>query len=201
MAIDQTLLLAALKGSDVVAQNDAIADAIRVGAQAVPILLSLWSEPGIARSQVMFALERIGDARAAEVFEAGVQDIDEHVRAYAARGLSRIGHPEAMTALLATLDDAADPLHLDVTPSVGAITTFGLAAVPALLDRMASEDSMSRLHAQRALQLIVSAHSNSDEKAAGALWQRNGSYDWEAADDQRRASIKSWTKWLKEERK
>jgi len=202
MAIDLSLVAAALHGSDVAAQNEAVAAAIAAGGAAVPTLLSLWDEPGVARSQVMYALERIADARAQGVFEAGLHDSDERVRAYAARGLAGLGHPGALAALLATLNDAADPMHLDRTPSVEALADFGLDAVAPLLERLLDEDPMTRLHAQRALELIVARHlSPADDEAVRSVWQQHGNYAWDADVERRRAAVASWRTWLDQERR
>jgi HEAT repeat protein len=197
MAIDLLLLAAALRNSDVDAQNEAVATAINAGAQAVPALLSLWNEPGVARAQVMYALERIADPRAQRVFEAGIQDSDEQVRAYAARGLAGVGHPGALAGLLATLNDAPDPMHLDRTPSVEALAAFGIDAVAPLLDRLLDDDSMTRLHAQRALELILAARpGGQDYQALHSAWRQHGDYAWDADAERRRSAVESLRNWM-----
>lgn len=201
MAIDLSQLAAALRGSDVEAQNEAVAAAISAGAQAVPTLLSLWTEPGVARAQVMYALERIADSRAQRVFEAGTQDGDEQVRAYAARGLAAIGHPGALAALLAALNDAPDPMHLDRTPSVEALAAFGVDAVAPLLDRLLDDDSMTRLHAQRALELIFASHLGRAGEEARSAWRQHGDYAWDADAERRRSAVASLRNWLAQQRR
>ncbi len=202
VAVDLSLLAAALHGTDPKAQNDAVAAAIDAGAEAVPALLLLFAEPEVARHQIVYALERIGDARAVAVFEAGLDDTDERVRAYAARGLAGIGHPGALAALLAKLNDAADPLHLDRTPAVDALAGFGLDAVGPLLERMLDDDAMTRLHAQRALQLIVAQRLRGvSAETLRTTWQQRGDYAWDAHPGPRRAAVEAWRTWLDEQRK
>jgi HEAT repeat protein len=197
MAFDPNPISAALRSPDVEAQNEAIARAIEAGAEAVPTLLELWRDPGVARAQVMYALERIAPREAEDAFKEGLRDSDEHVRAYAARGLARLGHPDALDALLATLNDAADPLHADFTPSVQALAAFGLDAVAPLLDRMLEDDAMSRLHAQRALEGILRERLGAaDDTSLSQLWAENGDYSWDAADDPRRVAVATWRDWL-----
>lgn len=67
-------------------------------------------------------------------------------------------HPAAIEALIRTIDDAPDPAHLDITPSVDALIECGVAAVEALLPLLDAENEMTRLHAQRALEGIVYRH-------------------------------------------
>jgi len=200
VAIDLSLVAAALRGSDIAAQNEAVATAIAAAGAAVPLLLSLWRQPDVARWQVVYALERIADPRAEGVFAAGLHDSDERVRAYAARGLARVGHPGALDALLSTLNDAADPLHLDLTPSVEALAAFELEAVAPLLERLLDDDAMTRLHAQRALQLIVARRlAPAAEETLRSMWQQHGDYAWDADVDRRRSAVALWQDWLNQE--
>jgi len=60
-----------------------------------------------------------------------------------------------LDALLAAIDDDPDPLHLDMTPAVRALGDVGDRAVPPLLDLLLADSDETRLHAQRALELIV----------------------------------------------
>lgn len=196
----------ALRSADVDTQNDGVSAAIAAGAAAVPVLLALLGEPGIARAQVMHALAEIADARARDAFVAGGSDLNEAVRAQAARGLARIGDPLAVQACLNALNDDPDPLHNDQTPAVQALGTLGLAAVPGLLDRMASHDAMTRLRAQRAFELVLSRRHGfvpgrgfetpAGEAAMRAEWQARGDYDHHASSAQRAQSIDQWRHWL-----
>lgn len=180
--------------------------AIQVGGTAVPPLLAALEKGKPNRAQVMYALSQIGDARAARAFRAGLRDRDEQVRAYAAQGLVRIGDPQALAATLQTINDAADQLHLDVTPSVDALGGMGLKAVSPLLDLLMDKDEVTRLHAQRALGMILARRHGSvpgsgysspkAEEDMRSEWSANGNYDFSAPASARKASVEKWRRWL-----
>ena len=100
----------------------------------------------------------------------------------------------------------ADKLHLDITPAVNSLANMGLKAVPSLLKLLMSDDEMTRLHAQRALELIINKRhgfipgqgfpSAEAETAFRTEWQRNGSYDYCADSASRTAAIARWRQWL-----
>ena len=198
--------LDALRSDDVMTQNEGVDAAVQIGAAVVPGLLSLLEEREISRAQVMYALAQIGDSRAAQAFLSGIRDADEHVRAYAAQGLVRLGHSDAMTASLQTLNDGADPLHLDRTPSVEALGEMGLKAVPLLLDSLMDRNEMTRLRSQRALELILSRRhglrpgkgfpSQAAAERMRAEWQANGDYDYAANVQRRGDAVEKWRRWL-----
>jgi HEAT repeat protein len=199
--------LTALNSEDVLTQNEGVESVIELGAVAVPPLLAALEKNEANRAQVMYALSQIADQRAAPALQASLRDADERVRAYAAQGLARIGDPEALEAILQTLDDAADELHLDITPSVQTLGGMGLKAVPPLLGRMMDENEMTRLHAQRALERILAWRhtpiagegilSPHAAKRVRSEWSANGDYDYSAPANERAASVEKWRQWLK----
>jgi HEAT repeat protein len=99
---------------------------------------------------------------------------------------------------LQAIDDDPDPLHLDMTPAVRALGDMGPTAVPPLLDLMLSGSDETRLHAQRALELVVYRRhgfepgqgfpSPADEQAARDELVAGG-YDHAAEPDARRAAV------------
>src|SRR5919198_6603025 len=91
----------------------------------------------------------------AQALRKALDDPDEQVRSEAAVALAELGEPEALDALIRTIDDAPDPLHLDMTPSVRALGAYGRDAFPPLLDLLDAPEELTRLHAQRALELAV----------------------------------------------
>src|SRR5258705_2125940 len=94
-----TSALAQLRSDDVLVQNQGVEAAIQLGSPAIPGLLSLLAdERGAVRSQAMYALAQIAAPEAAQAFQRGLQDSDERVRAYAAQGLARLNHPQALDA-------------------------------------------------------------------------------------------------------
>ena len=127
-----------------------------------------------------------------------LDDPDEYVRAEAAARLAESGEPGALEACIRTLDDGADPAHLDITPAVRALSTMGEQALPALLAPLDSDDSMTRLHAQRAVEGVFYAQrgfragqgfpSPADESRVRAELTAIG-YAYDAAPEQRRAAI------------
>jgi len=196
----------ALRSADVNTQNDGVSAAISLGAAAVPVLLSLLNEPGVARAQVIYALAEIADPHARPAFTAGMADADERVRAQSARGLARIGDPSAVAVCLQALNDAPDELHNDQTPAVQALGNLGLAAVPGLLDHMASHDAMTRLRAQRAFELVIARRHGFQpgrgiptaqaEAAMRAEWSAHGDYAHDASAARRAKAIQQWRQWL-----
>jgi hypothetical protein len=113
---------------------------------------------------------------------------------------------EELQAALRTLNVGADPLHADRTPAVEALGRMGLRAVPALLDRLVDENEMTRLRAQRALELVLSRRhgfipgrgfpSPACEAAMRAEWQTNGDYHYDAPATVRCAAVERWRAWL-----
>jgi hypothetical protein len=138
--------------------------------------------------------------------QAGLRSPDERTRAESAQGLVRLGHPDAIAACVQTLNDAPDPLHLDITPAVTALGEMGLRAVTALLDPLRSNDEITRLRAQRALEAIVARRhgfragkgfpSTAAEEAMRDEWEANGSYDYSGNAVARDASLAKWRQWL-----
>jgi hypothetical protein len=76
---------------------------------------------------------------------------DESVRANAARRLFELHDPHALEANLKTLDDAAEPLHGDYTPAVGALIALGKPALVPLCDRLDAPAEMTRRRAMNAV--------------------------------------------------
>jgi hypothetical protein len=195
-----------LRSDQVMIQNEGVAKAIQVGAPIVLDLLSLLEESGVNRPQVLYVLEQIGDPRAEQAFLAGLSDSDEHARAYAAQGLARIGHPDAVAACIKTLNDGADELHIDMTPSVRTLGALGLKAVPALLELLKDDNQLIRLRSQRALELFLSYRhgfregqgfpSDAAAKSMRTEWRANGDYDYRADVNRRSASVDLWRRWL-----
>jgi HEAT repeat protein len=192
---------------DVQVQNQGIEEVIKIGKKTVPGLISLFNEKACeSKEQVMFALAQIADPSAFSVFKTGINDRNEYVRAYSALGLMRIHHQDALCALLMTINDAPDISHLDITPSVSALSEFGSEAFLPLLELLMHNDEMTRLHAQRALELIVDkSHgfvpgqgfpSFEAEEQAREQWVKNGNYDYSGDVNSRSIAVKKLREFL-----
>lgn len=195
--------------SDLNARNAARAELIRRGASVVKELLSKLDE-GIEldyRKTLLRVLLEIKDARAEAVFRKAVHSEDEDIRAIGARGLFSQGAKDALDACVATINDAPDMLHYDITPSVVALSEIGVLALQATLPLLDAEDARTRQHAQKVFELVtfnevsrrIKPRPLSDAARTEwmALWQENGSYRWDAPEVPRKASLKLWEGWLK----
>src|SRR5215467_13878122 len=200
-----------LRSDDVLTQNEGVQDLIGIGRPALSELVPVLNDESAGkRAQAMYALSEIGALESAEQFKKGLSDEDERVRAYAAAGLSRINDPDALTAAIQTINDAPDEAHLDLTPSVYALGGMGLSAVTPLLDLLIDNDENTRLHAQRALEMIVAGRQGFEigkgfpteaaRESTEAEWQANGNYNYAASAAERLASVDKWRDWLRNEK-
>lgn len=187
-------------------QNEGVTEAIALGPAAVPELVALLEKPDDeTKAQAMFALSEIADARARTAFRRALHDSDERVRSYAARGLGRLGDPDALAAFVQTIGDAPDPAHADMTSSVEGLGRMGLVAVSSLIELLMDPDQLTRLRAQRALELLVSRRhgfraghgfpSPAAEQAMTAEWRSNGGYCYDASHEERAAAVLKWRRW------
>ena len=168
---------------------------LALGTQAVDSLLAAADAPGEPERlhTIAWLLVALADPRADQLFKGWLRSDDEHLRAAGASGLARLQSPYALDALVATIDDAADPLHADVTPSATGLGVMGRAAAAAVLNLLESRSEMTRLRAQHALEAIASSETRG---AWSELWARNGGYRWDAPEAQRAASLLRWRRWL-----
>jgi HEAT repeat protein len=204
--------LAQLRSEDVLVQNRGVAAVIKIGAEAVPSLLTMLAEEsGARRAQVMYALSQIAAPEAAPAFRRGLNDENERVRSAAAVGLARIGDPNAVAALLQTLSDAPDQLHGDMTPAVFALGDMGISALPSLLDLLMDQNEVRRLHAQRAVEQIMMRRHGfqpgqgfpdaAAEDQFRVEWKANGNYDYSAEAAARADAVEKWRRSVAAEEK
>jgi hypothetical protein len=73
---------------------------------------------------------------------------------------------ELIQRLLATINEAPDPLHFDLTPSVHALSAMGVQVLPALLPLLSSTDPRTRQRAQRVLERVTFSEISKTEAAA-----------------------------------
>lgn len=199
-------ILRDLVSPDALTRENAASQAIAIGgAAARPLERLIERMEANTRASAMYALSEIADRDSASTFVRYVNDPDPRVRSHAASGLARLQHPLALEAAIATLNDDADPLHNDVTPSVLVLADFGMAAVPALLTAMAADDELTRLRAQRAFERIVMRRhgfveaqgfsSPPAEDLFRRLWAEKGSYAYDADQKSRTTSLEMWRQW------
>ncbi|HEX3483127.1 MAG TPA: HEAT repeat domain-containing protein [Kofleriaceae bacterium] len=113
-------------------------------------------------------------------------------------------------ALVARIDQDANPLHADITPAVEQLGELGPKVIPYLGDVLNAKDELTRLHAQRALERALERHFGfvpgqgwtkpDGEARFRALWIKNGNYDADGAEPAREASIKAWLTWSSTQR-
>lgn len=195
--------VADLRSADPERRQRGVERAVEGGERSLAYVQPLLSDADDdVRAQAMYALSRIASPASTALFLAGLGDADERVRAFAAVGLAELGHDQALPAALRTLDDAPDELHLDQTPAVRTLIAMGERAVPGILEAMLSEDDVTRLHAQRALEGIVYRRhgflpgagfpSAEAEEAARGEWRHHGDYAHDASPADRDAAVRAW---------
>lgn len=116
-----------------------------------------------------------------------------------------------LAALIATLDEKPDELHVDITPSVLKLITFGLRGAAAALDSLNAPRLETRLRAQRVLEGGVGAHmgwkagqgfpDKTTEQEFHDLVTNNGNYSARAPEQERKEAIRKWREWLAKEQK
>ena len=110
---------------------------------------------------------------------------------------------QEIKALVAQLDVDGDPLHSDLTPAVMALAEHDIAGGCAVLEALDAPDMMTRLHASRVLESIVSTRFGfrpgrgfrdqyAEEHARALLRSIGYAYDGGA----RRPAIERWRAWL-----
>jgi len=136
------------------------------------------------------------ETRSDEQLLQDLDGADEYVRSSAAVELARRMHPRALEACLRTLDDGAGPAHADITPSLFCLAAMGMRAWPALLEKLAAPDPMTRLHAERAVGEIGKRQFGFDglRWPGGACerwsaWWQHVAYRYDADDAERARAI------------
>ena len=131
---------------------------------------------------------------------------DEAIRASAAAALHGMAHPEALNACLKTLNDDADKLHADYTPSVHCLIEIGLIALMPLTDSLLAADEMTRLRAQRAVEGITQniwIQKVSDKEIAEEEWRSwwtSLGYRYDQNDiHQRERGVLSLRNWIRKQ--
>ena len=176
-----------------------------IGLRAVELLSALAAGANAERRKaILRVLLELKDARAEAAFREALDSSDEDIRAIGATGLHRLGARDALAACVATIDDAPDMLHYDITPSVRALTEMGVPALRAVLPLLDSEDERTRQHAQKVFEQVTFGRvtreldppplSNLAREEWAKLRESNGSYRWDGPREQRRVAVGLWAR-------
>lgn len=166
------------------------------------------SEDRVQRRGILQVLSEFDDRRVNDLFGTLLTNSDEDIRTAAAAGLRKLGAANALQASLATINDAPDPLHYEVTPSVLALVNLGLPVLESVLPLLDSPDPRTRQHAQKVLELVTSndimasakprALTDAARQQWADLWRRNGPYQWDAEEGARKEARERWESWLQD---
>lgn len=173
----------------------ALADLVQLGSAAVPALIEAFNTPDEAvRAQVAQALAEIADPSSADTLARAVSDSNGEVRARGAQGLARINDHRAMSALIDTINDFPDVLHSPFTVSVYELIRLGPSTLPFVVPLLKSADSTTRHRAFLVFRTIVSMLP--EVKDWQQFWHSFGSYDPEAASQERDRAADQLLAWL-----
>lgn len=108
--------------------------------------------------------------------------------------------------LVQTINDNADRLHMDSTPSVQRLIELGLPGASAVLELLNAPDSHTRLRAQRVVEGVVmrlhgwrpgQGYADSEgQNRTAALLKANGDYKADASERKRKTAIGKWRRWI-----
>lgn len=118
---------------------------------------------------------------------------------------------DEIESLVRTINDNADRLHLDSTPSVQRLIDLGLPAAKAILDLLDAPELQTRMRAQRVLEGVVMRHhgwkegqgypDDKGQEKTKALLQANLNYQADAPPAERKKAIEEWRRWLEAQSK
>ena len=118
-----------------------------------------------------------------------------------------VSEEDRINRLIRTLNKNPDILHNDFTPSVLALGQMKPdAIIPYLKNPLNSENGITRLRAQRALENSLMkemgfvfglgwANQDGEEKFR-KLWKEHGNYIYDAPEKERKKAIKKWLDWV-----
>jgi len=113
-------------------------------------------------------------------------------------------------SLIRTINDDADILHSDYTPSVNRLIEIGMPSVDPVLELMLSDDEETRVHAQRVLTDITARQhgftpgrgwSVRQQHEWRDFWIQLGALNWNDPIEKRRESVRLWREWLSTQQK
>ena len=146
-----------LRDTDRAVREAAIGSLSALGSASVPALAGCLADPALQVQEAASAiLASIADARVFRPLVEALGSRDWIVRMHAAKGLGRIGDPEAVSVLMPLLQDKVKAVREEASSALAAI---GAAAVLGLIQALEHDDWLVRLHAVEALGKLKSPDS------------------------------------------
>jgi HEAT repeat protein len=190
-------LKARLYSTDQDTSSLALAELIRLGRQATPVLLeALTHSTPRTRRLAAEGLSEIADPISADALFQATHDSNGEVRARAATALYRLRDERALPALVATLNDYPDILHNPYTASMYPLMQGGREVLPLVIPLLQSPDDLTRERAFLIVEAVVTKLPQGQNWSE--LWRRLGSYDPAAPQVERDRSAEQWEEWLKQ---
>jgi HEAT repeat protein len=147
----------ALRDTDRAVREAAVGALSSLGSVSVPALAACLTDSALQVQEAASAiLASLADARVLAPLMQALGSRDWIVRMHAAKGLGRIGDPEAVPVLMPLLQDKVKAVREEASSALAAI---GAAAVTGLLEALQHDDWMVRLHAVEALGKLKSPDS------------------------------------------
>ncbi len=188
-------LVRKLDSDDVNESGRALSELIAQGKAATPVLIeAARSESAGVRALAMEGLASIADPASLDDVRRGLKDSDGRVRSLAAVALNRLGAPDALEALRATLDDWPDLLQSDMSKSAYELAASGPRALPVAIPLLAGETGPTRAKGAWIIKRIVSGSPGDPGLAElGTILDGFDPYDGNAGDRARiAASASAW---------
>ncbi|MDH4237223.1 MAG: HEAT repeat domain-containing protein [Nitrospira sp.] len=150
-------LVSSIRDQDRSVREAAIAALTSIGAPAVPALGECLADPELTvQEAASAALAAIADSRVLDQLMRALRSPDWIVRMHAAKALGRIQDPGSIQSLTPLLQDRVKAVREEASSALAAI---GESAIPALLESLAHQDWLVRLHAVESLGKSKSRHA------------------------------------------
>ena len=147
----------ALRDTDRAVREAAVGALSSLGSVSVPALAGCLTDPALQVQEAASAiLASLADARVLAPLMQALGSRDWIVRMHAAKGLGRIGDPDAVPALMPLLQDKVKAVREEASSALAAI---GVAAMAGLIEALQHDDWLVRLHAVEALGKLKSPDS------------------------------------------
>ncbi len=191
-------LIGYLENADADVRGLALGELIKRGNSAITSLIeALGNTNAQVRALAAEGLATIAKPSTADNLAAALNDADGRVRAQAATGLARMNDSRAIQALIRTLGDNPDLLHIPYTQSATTLIEMGPRVLPELARALKSEDESTRIRAIWIIQEIVSRLPEPEgdwESLSRAL----GHFDPAGPAEERNRIADRWLSWAQD---